>query len=59
MPHFIFMEPVMQFLGWEYRLKGIEITFTQQELAERMASYDVGFLPMPEDIWSVVSPLKR
>ena len=25
-----------------------------------MASYDVGFLPMPEDnIWSVASPLKR
>ena len=43
-------------------LKGIEITdsLPQQELADRMASYDVGFLPMPEDnIWSVASPLKR
>ena len=43
-------------------LKGMEITdaLPQEELAERISSYDVGFLTMPDDnVWSMASPLKR
>ena len=43
-------------------LEGVEITesLPQEVLAERMANYDIGFLPMPEMmVWSMASPLKR
>ena len=33
---------------------------SQDELAEKLATYDIGLLPMPENkIWNLASPLKR
>jgi glycosyltransferase involved in cell wall biosynthesis len=43
-------------------LEGLEVTETipQEDLAEKLATYDVGLLPMPENkVWSLASPLKR
>ena len=43
-------------------LEGLEITETipQEDLAKKLATYDVGLLPMPENkVWSLASPLKR
>ena len=43
-------------------MPGLEITDTipQEELAQKLAKYDVGLLPMPEDkVWNLASPLKR
>lgn len=40
----------------------IEVTdkLSHDEIANRLASYDIGLLPMPSDqIWSLASPLKR
>ena len=43
-------------------LEGLEVTETipQDEVAELLSKYDVGFLPMPENkVWNLASPLKR
>ena len=43
-------------------MDGLEVTnaIPQEDLAEKLATYDVGFLPMPEHkVWSLASPLKR
>ncbi len=43
-------------------MPGLEITDTipQDEVAQKLAKYDVGLLPMPEDkVWNLASPLKR
>ena len=43
-------------------MEGLEVTeaIPQERLAERLAKYDVGLLPMPEDkVWNLASPLKR
>ena len=43
-------------------MDGLEVTdaIPQENLAEKLATYDVGFLPMPEHkVWSLASPLKR
>ena len=43
-------------------LEGLEVTdaLPQEDLAAKLATYDVGFLPMPEHkVWSLASPLKR
>ena len=43
-------------------MEGLEVTeaIPQERLAERLARYDVGLLPMPEDkVWNLASPLKR
>ena len=43
-------------------MDGLEVTdaIPHQELAEKLATYDVGLLPMPEHkVWRLASPLKR
>ena len=43
-------------------LVGLEVTdaLPQEDLAAKLATYDVGLLPMPEHkVWSLASPLKR
>ena len=43
-------------------MDGLEVTETvpQDEVAELLSKYDVGFLPMPENkVWNLASPLKR
>ena len=43
-------------------MDGLEVTdaIPQADLAAKLATYDVGFLPMPEHkVWSLASPLKR
>ncbi len=43
-------------------LEGLEVTdaLPQEDLAAKLATYDVGLLPMPEHkVWSLASPLKR
>ena len=43
-------------------MDGLEVTdaIPQEDLAAKLATYDVGFLPMPEHkVWSLASPLKR
>ena len=43
-------------------LEGFEVTdaLPQEDLAAKLAIYDVGLLPMPEHkVWSLASPLKR
>ena len=43
-------------------MDGLEVidAIPQADLAVKMATYDVGFLPMPEHkVWSLASPLKR
>lgn len=43
-------------------LEGFEVTdaLPQKDLAAKLASYDVGLLPMPEHkVWRLASPLKR
>ena len=43
-------------------LEGMEVTdaLPQEDLASKLATYDVGLLPMPEHkVWSLASPLKR
>ena len=49
------------------RLKGIDLeglvvtdAIPQEDIAAKLATYDVGLLPMPEHkVWSLASPLKR
>ena len=49
------------------RLKGIDLeglvvtdSIPQEDVAAKLATYDVGLLPMPEHkVWSLASPLKR
>ena len=43
-------------------LEGLEVTdaLPQEDLAAKLATYDVGLLPMPEHkVWRLASPLKR
>ena len=43
-------------------LEGLEVTdaLPQENLAAKLATYDLGLLPMPESkVWSLASPLKR
>ena len=43
-------------------MDGLEVTdaIPHEDLAAKLATYDVGFLPMPEHkVWSLASPLKR
>ena len=43
-------------------MEGLEITdvLPQDEIANLLSKYDVGFLPMPENkVWNLASPLKR
>ena len=43
-------------------MEGLEVTdaIPHEELAAKTATYDVGFLPMPDHkVWSLASPLKR
>ena len=43
-------------------MPGLEITdaIPQDEIAQLLSKYDVGFLPMPENkVWNLASPLKR
>ena len=43
-------------------LEGLEVTdaLPQEDLAAKLATYDLGLLPMPENkVWSLASPLKR
>ena len=43
-------------------MDGLEVTdaIPQEDLAAKLATYDVGFLPMPEHkVWRLASPLKR
>ena len=43
-------------------MDGLEVTdaIPQADLAAKLATYDVGLLPMPENkVWSLASPLKR
>jgi len=43
-------------------LEGLNLTesLKRDKLAEKLATYDIGFLPMPENkIWRIASPLKR
>ena len=43
-------------------MEGLHVTqaMSQEELAEKLATYDIGLLPMPENkIWNLASPLKR
>lgn len=43
-------------------IEGLEVTstLTQEELAVRLSSYDIGLLPMPNyNNWNIASPLKR
>ena len=43
-------------------MEGLHVTqaMSQKELAEKLATYDIGLLPMPENkIWNLASPLKR
>ena len=43
-------------------MDGLEVTdaIPQADLAAKLATYDVGFLPMPDHkVWSLASPLKR
>ena len=44
------------------KMEGLHVTkaMPQEELAEKLATYDIGLLPMPENkIWNLASPLKR
>ena len=43
-------------------MNGLEVTdsLPQHEIAQRLSTYDVGILPMPQDkVWNLASPLKR